>query len=78
MADTQIAFTEEGRALVTEVTGDKQSRSWDIAPDQVTAHLRGVERADHPWSKVAPGDRSALADFAADKLRAAALDERNR
>jgi len=54
-----------------------QSAEWSVAPDQIEAHMRGIERKDHPWNAMSAGDRSALADAAADAARAAAQDARN-
>jgi len=55
-----------------------ETAEWSVAPDQIAAHLQGIERKDHPWNGIAAGDRSALADAAADAARAAAQDARNR
>jgi hypothetical protein len=54
-----------------------ESAEWSVAPDQIEAHLRGIERKDHPWNGMSAGDRCALADAAADAARAAAQDARN-
>jgi len=54
-----------------------ETAEWSVAPEQIEAHLRGIERKDHPWNGMSAGDRSALADVAADAARAAAQDARN-
>jgi hypothetical protein len=54
-----------------------ESAEWSVAPEQIEAHLRGIERKDHPWNDMSAGDRSALADAGADAARAAAQDARN-
>lgn len=71
-----IEIDIDNKTLRAEVNKNGQAE-WSVAPDQIAAHLRGIEGKDHPWAGIKPGDRSALADAAADAARNAAQDARN-
>jgi hypothetical protein len=65
------------RATVTKPGEKGGAATWDVAPDQIEQHLKGLQTSTHPWRGLAAGDVTALTDAAAEASDERARDARN-
>ena len=77
----QVDSLDEGRL---NADGTQAGEVWNVNAEQLGKHLRGMPTprkvptvADHPWSNLSAGDKTAARDAAAQFTEQAAQDARN-
>lgn len=70
MATTKATINPDASVTVVKTDDNGGQAVWDLTPEQVGKHMRGIDKQAHPFASLSPGDKSAALDAAAQTAKA--------